>query len=429
MSIYLFSLFVLLATGSIYVTFPVKNYIYLSSIFFAVMTLFLQILLSKFESRKLMLMTIKNMCILLLFMGIFSGYMLCQAQYWQGNKGNLFLYLILFLFFIPIVWIYFSIFGYKYFIKSYNNVLFAICSISLVLWICVSVLHIVSPSGYVNSGWATSGDYLPTFHNIYFETQNISFFGERIGKNSGIWPEAPMYAMAVSFGLLGEIYLLERKNKLIIFILSLTLLTTFTVSGLTILGLLAADHVIRKSVLGSSSLVKFLIVIFTLLVGGCLGLLIFIIIRTKLNSGSGFIRLDDYLVGYKSFVKSPWIGHGFKNITYLTQFMNFGVRSFWKNGLLTFNTGIANGWVQVFSDGGLLLGTVYVFTFVSGIISKNKTRNEHVLFVILFIMMFMLIMNYTEMLLIFMIIALINTGTVYPHSDKFISKNSIAKES
>lgn len=421
-NLYLFSLFVLLTSNSLYVTFPQKYYFYIASVFIICWALFFDLIILRTQSNKKGNMSKKSTLFLIAFLLLILTYITLHIDYWQNNKGLFFQFFVLFFVFIPIVWIYFSIFGYRRFLIAFTNVLCAICVISLLLWIGMSVTHLISPSGYVTSYWSSNSAYLPTFHHIYFETQNFDFLGFRLVRNSSIWPEAPMYAMVLSFGLLSEIYLTVRKSKIVVFIIALTLLTTLTTSGIIVLSLLTVDFLIEKNKKISNFKMEILFLTVSLILGFFLMIIIYLSLNLKLSSASGSIRLDDYIVGYNSFLESPWIGHGFKNVKYLMPFMDYNIRGYWENGMLIYNTGIANGWTQVFSDGGLLMGLIYLISFMEGIFSRSKSRNFHKFFFILFILMFILILNYSEMFLIFMVISLVDFGNRHDRLDNNLNK-------
>lgn len=334
-------------------------------------------------------------------------YLIFQVKYWSQNFGNLEMFLLLFFILLPVFWIYFHAFGYKEFFASCCNLIFVLASVSLILWLLISILHLLDTNSVISINWGYKQN-VGTFHNLYFETQGIDFSGRYITRNTGIWPEAPMYAMILSFGLIIECYITKKKRSFVLFVLCLTLLSTFSTSGFLVIFLLLILWEVSKLKEGSNNLLGYisLVLAFFLLVPAFAYL--YFMIVDKVSSSSGSIRFDDYIVGIKSFFMSPIFGHGFNNTEFLKQFMNLGLRQGWVNGMMIFNTGIASGWVQVFSDGGVILALVYVFPILKSLFSFNKVISENKIFFLVFVMMFVLVMSYTELFIAFLALALID---------------------
>ena len=100
----------------------------------------------------------------------------------------------------------------------YKNLIFIIALISLFFWFFGSILKIIRPSGIVLSSWGAIGNNLnivPSFHNLYFETQNFRTGIEILNgvqRNTAIFTEAPMAALNFSIALLIE-FLDKHKSK------------------------------------------------------------------------------------------------------------------------------------------------------------------------------------------------------------------------
>ena len=115
---------------------------------------------------------------------------------------------------------------------KYSNIVTILALISLIYWVLGSNLEIIQPTLFVPNTWAGDGVRLiPTYHFIYFETQDSSFMGYETVRNSGIFNEGPIYNMILCVALAMELFLRPRKSLWRIIILAFTIVTTFTTTG------------------------------------------------------------------------------------------------------------------------------------------------------------------------------------------------------
>lgn len=71
-------------------------------------------------------------------------------------------------------------------------------------------------------------------------------------------------------------------------------------------------------------------------------------------------------------------------------------------GIVSYNTGLANGWTQIVSDGGLVLLLVYLVMFVRGLLKSRKNRKLQIAYLFVLVFMFMFTMSYTYILIAFL---------------------------
>lgn len=395
-NVYLFAFFTLLCSKSIFTTFSVKKYIYAGAVLFALLAFIFKLIYSKSTSDDSLLQikfSSRNIFKLILLFLLLLVYLSIHATYWGSNKGNLMMFLLLFFFFLPLFWIFFTLFGYREFFQCCCNLIVIFATLSVLLWLLVSVTHVISPNSIVTINWGYSQN-VNTFHNIYFETQGINIFGQYLTRNTGIWPEAPMYVTVLSFGLLIECYIIKRRSPFVLTALTVTIASTFATSGFMVLFLMLGFYGFSKMKNKNSFALKILVFCVVMSLAIFASIYLILLIKNKLNTTSGSIRLDDYVVGIESFIRSPFFGHGFNNTEFLVQFMNLNIRQGSINGILSFNTGIANGWVQVLSDGGILLALFYGYILLNGIFSSKENVGKQKVFFIIFVMMFFLAMSY-----------------------------------
>lgn len=286
---------------------------------------------------------------------------------------------------------------------KYKSLMLIIAAFSLFFWIFGSVLHLISPSGAVLSNWsAFNGIALPvsSYHNFYFEAQNLNTSIANLTRNTAIFTEAPMASLNFSLALLVEIFIpykqISHRKKVvknIIFILSI--LTTFSTTGYILLLLvLLSRFLMSKKRSRFNGLIMILLPITVILIT----LIAFILLNEKLNfdSGSSSIRLDDYKVGFSAWLDHPIWGLGINSTYLLKQYMGN-----WR----TFNTGFSNSLMDLLSGGGLYLTIGYIFCFIRGIFASVKLRNwDKLLFILFVIYLFVLTIFTYSYILIFMLI-------------------------
>lgn len=146
-------------------------------------------------------------------------------------------YIIRFILFMPLLWIYLNLRkekGIKNYLSlffKYSNLVIIISFISLVMWLMCSILQIIPPTMLFPYEWAPDTNFITTYLGIYFETQRVLLLGEWVWRNSGIFNEGPMYNMVLCIAFAIDFFMRPCKSKLRLFILTLTIITTFTTTG------------------------------------------------------------------------------------------------------------------------------------------------------------------------------------------------------
>lgn len=182
---------------------------------------------------------------------LISGYSISKRfniqilTYWLGalipmlviNTHNYSSYIIRFVIFLPLIWIYLNlrkekgIENYLSLFYRYSNIVIILSIVSLIMWILCSILQIIPPTMLIPFEWAPGTDFITTYWGIYFETQRVLLFGEWVWRNSGMFNEGPMYNMVLCIAFAIEFFMRPCKSKLKLFILTLTIITTFTTTG------------------------------------------------------------------------------------------------------------------------------------------------------------------------------------------------------
>lgn len=268
----------------------------------------------------------------------------------------------------------------------YKNLIFIIALISLFFWFFGSILKIIRPSGIVLSSWGAIGNNLnivPSFHNLYFETQNFRTGIEILNgvqRNTAIFTEAPMAALNFSIALLIE-FLDKHKSKnskFIKLILIMAILSTFSTTGYMLLVLLFFGVWVDGNRTDTKKLkLIFIPILFVLIV---LVLRLLLTEKATNNFSSFSVRLDDFKVGLLAWKQNILLGIGIQNYKYLSQLMES-----WRS----VNVGFSNSLTDILSGGGLYLSILYLFCFAKGLYINAIRKNwRKVIFIVLVIYLF-----------------------------------------
>ena len=183
-----------------------------------------------------------------------------------------------------------------------------------------------------------------------------------------------------------NVFLLDnnRKRNIILVIAAFTTLSTTSIAiTICVFFLDFYRKYLRKKKL----------IIIVPIVAAVVAVIIGIIFYDKLfnNNMSGEVRIDDIIACFKSWEQSPWVGNGFKNIKALKDF-----RVDWRQ---TDTAGLSTGIGGVFSDGGLILGSLYTIPFIISLIRLLKKGNKDLLYfvILLFFLFFIMIYHYTAL--------------------------------
>lgn len=279
-----------------------------------------------------------------------------------------------------------------------KNIIFVIACISLFFWFFGSTLHIISANGLIESNWTGTSTYklVPNYYNFYYEPQKIFVFNNVYVRNSAIFTEAPMASYIFVIALIIELYLNKsQKNRIIIFVLILSILSTTSTTGLLCLVLIMVYKLINSQY--TNILIKIIKLIFFPLIFIILLNILLYLINNKINTNSGTIRIDDFVVGFKTWLKAPIFGHGYGNDQALIDNMNW-----WRT-----NLGFSNSLTQLLAQGGLFMLGIYLYPIINCFVYYAKLKNFHLCMVIvLFVFLFTFTITtyqYITILFIFML--------------------------
>lgn len=293
--------------------------------------------------------------------------------------------------------------GLNSILNSFVVCMFWICLISLFFYLFGSVLKMVNCSSIILSkdvGWGYY-DY-NNYFGVYVEGQYTQFFGQNFLRNIGLFDEAPLFSTLITIALYTNLFLINKKNKYsLVFIISI--ITTFSSSAIAIASLLLfidfyKSHLKKRKVI----FVAPILALFAIYIAS-------IVLYDKLFTGniSGSIRTDDLLACFGSWMASPILGNGFMNIKALTPY-----REAWRIG----NAGVSSGLGFVLSNGGILLGTVYLYPLLISIYKFFLNNKKEIYGFILLLNLILLIMitQYTVLTMFFLAMSWILIDEICP---------------
>ncbi len=269
--------------------------------------------------------------------------------------------------------------------RAFVNTMAVVALLSLVLWTAGPVLGLIEMNCSIINNWGGNG--LTWYTNGYFYLQYVPQWqdlplGMGLFRNTSFFAEAPMYSYALCCALLVEVFCAKKRRVPIVLLLSLTVVTTFSSTGVIFLLGIILIEALRKvrTKEGSTKTLLMLLLFILFLVGSWLAFTVF---DGKMQTSSGSTRLDDFAAGFEAWSRSPLFGYGFSNTevvkTYMSAFRadNLG----FSNSL--FNTLVMGGivWLLPYMIGfygylkssqtlrfaGMLLLFLWVVTFVSNI--------------------------------------------------------------
>lgn len=236
------------------------------------------------------------------------------------------------------------------FLIKYSNIVTILAIISLLYWVLGSNLEVIQPTMYVPNSWRGDGIRLiPAYHLLYFETQDSSFMGYEMVRNSGIFNEGPMYNMILCVALAMELFLRPRKSLWRIIVLAITIVTTFTTTGFLFLTF-AGAWIVFKFLSKKARIL--MLAILPLLALGVMNFSDAIMEDKESSSGEGSVRArtTDILTCIDIGMDNPFLGQGL-----FTK----------KAGEAEGGTyGFSNSLFTLFADGGFYTVFLYIATLV-----------------------------------------------------------------
>ena len=221
--------------------------------------------------------------------------------------------------------------------------------ISFIFYFFGSLLNIIHPNGTIVVNWDKIRTF-PSYYGLHFNTQYITLFNHNILRNTGIFPESPMYSLNLAFALGIEFFLLKKTSKFRSAAFILAIFTTTSTTGIIVMSfMILAKFLLNNSKEKNKKIYRFLfpvLLVFLFVVCGYFYL-------EKKQTSSYSTRTDDYKAAYLAWKDHPIIGNGYNDTSSITKYM-------------TYSRGVSNSLV-VLSEGGLWLFLVYIIPLIKAL--------------------------------------------------------------
>lgn len=214
---------------------------------------------------------------------------------------------------------------FKIFFDCYRNIAVFISSLSLLFYIFGTLFHFIHGIAmtYTNNGWWYPGTnyYYLSFINDW---QSINFRGISIVRNVGIFMEAPGFAVLLTYALWWELLGMDAPKKKNIFILLITIITTFSAKAYVATFIIILLYLYSRQDNLSRLWKRIRIALLPLLIS-LAAVLIFQAVRFRSVSYDGdetsfSIRLWDYIATFRAWKDHLIFGSGFYNLEKLYKY-------------------------------------------------------------------------------------------------------------
>lgn len=308
--------------------------------------------------------------------------------------------------------------NWKRLMLKISNIIIVLAAISVLFYIFASVFKLINPTSNFLLRWGMERE-IPSYYNLYYETQVIGLGNNLIPRNTGIFMEAPIYNFVLSISLIIELFFnkIGKFRFIKVSIIVVSILTTLSSTGIIILALILLfwfyfnngitlfnkiknkifiEKDKKVTVIAIITLVLFLVIV---TFGG-------ILLYSKRNSESLLLRIDDYKIIFRSLKDNFIIGHGYWTTT--DQVIKYS--SFPRiNDAVGLSTGIG----QILIDGGIYLAFMYFLPFVYMFFYsfKNKKYNFLLSMILVLILLFVTVVPYKGIMI--NVLAMLYGGTIY----------------
>lgn len=381
---YIFVLCLILSMNSVWSVSVATPNFKLNLMLMILLTIVLNIFSKRYWKQKYVLSSLKNILVFSLIMLVFIFF----------NRYNISYFIQLctvVVFFILYYNIYLERTDVYRILDKIQKVILVIAVISLIFWFVGPIFKLIAPTSTMMVKWFKEFPTpIQSYYGIQFQTQ---VFLSSIPRNTGFYIEAPMYAWVLSIGYAIRVLLLYKKNVRGSTILLVTILSTFSLTGIVV-SLFITSLVLYTKFSEKISLRGLQFILIPLLM-----ILIASVTENLLEvhasgGSSSAIRLDDFRIGYQVWKDYPIFGSGFGNTQNLKNLMGL-----WRQ----FNTGYSNSVMLVLAQGGLYLFTLYVVCFARGLIKSLLQTKEQVFILMLMTLISVTIVPY-EFLTIFLLL-------------------------
>ncbi len=281
--------------------------------------------------------------------------------------------------------------GVQSLLRKYADILSVVAIVTVFFWLFGALLGIIPNTGYVYTNWETVfSPKVPTWFHMFYTTQRSEMFGLDIMRNTALFTEAPMAAFHFSLALIINMFLKGGKKWQQI-ALTTALLTTLSVTAyMLLLFAYLAKFLITRS---KNHIIRFIKIVIVPAVGVIAGIVAIYLISTKLESGSGSSRMDDFRMGFELWAQNPIFGYGYKSADVA-------------------HVGYSNSVIPILTQGGIFFAVFYLINFGIGIYQAAIRKNiNQLIFIGLFLFLFVITNVAFQHLTLFFVLCISNLNS------------------
>lgn len=335
----------------------------------------------------------------LIFLAIAFVYLLLTI-----NKCNVRIYVSLICLFFPIMIIYLlnkgSVNGVLSLYQKFSTIVVWLTVMSTTVWFLTEIAGVLSPNMSAAISWGNN-HVVEGVYGLYFRSQIENTFGLYIYRNSGIFCEAPMFSLVVSFALIYELFLHGEIRRRRVVILIVGILTSMTSTGIVIL-ILCFGLMYWQKIKTHKKTVRFLYLLGMVVLIPVAYSLFMYVFEAKSVRGSYSIRMADYIVGFQTFLKYPFTGSGYGSISQLIENKASVLSSF---GIKSSTVGYSNSLTAVLGQGGIYLFSLYILPFAILLTRKMVAQRNYAAWDIAFMFLFSVTIFYAKFVMMYFLAA------------------------
>ncbi len=323
----------------------------------------------------------------------------------DNNTGR-FIILMYFVMFIPIFLVYLSNIEYENLRKigkKLVNIVVIISVISIIFWALGAVFNIIKPLNEIKVVWGRPYSVMDNYYGLYFDSHQDVYWltNSPIPRNMGIFGEAPMFAVVIMVAMTINLLLFnnelentdKKRNIINLVTLFMTMISTISITGIGFALIIISFYGINilKKISKKNKIILFGCIIVAIIAMLPIGIQI---MNKKASTSSAIHRNMDINNGIKAFMNDPIIGKGINHFR--------GSETDVKNGY-----GYSNSIIPVITDGGIILGALYLIPMIVSIINDiyNKNVNKIIIYIMFNVILFTSIVQYR--LIMFAIIGIL----------------------
>ncbi len=231
-----------------------------------------------------------------------------------------------------------------------GDIVCVITAVSLALFLLGTCLDVLPGESTTTYFWGDTNRTVTTYYHLYYEAQRIDFLGHTLVRNCAIFPEAPGFAIYLVYATAVEVLLRPRPRLWRCGLYVLATVTTFSAKAIILVAAVFALKYILAPAAGVLALRLKLLLVPTalLLVGGVFAVMMW----DKMQTVSFFMRLDDVIACFKTWLTAPVFGTGYWNDASVIPHFAYPDR---------YNNGLSMGAMVALAQGGVYLTMLYFF--------------------------------------------------------------------